>query len=199
MRLPFHYINTMKLPVILAAVFTFTSFPIMANDDTIKIEPTPKNKVYAIQRSTDEWKKMLTSFEYNILIDKGTEHAFSGALDKEKRKGIYYSRATGQPLFSSDHKYDSRTGWPSFWRPIEGEAIDYYSDNGLFYVRTEVTDSSSGAHLGHVFKDGPNPTRLRYCVNSASLIFVAKGEEPPQIVKDYAEEYGASSPIPKKS
>lgn len=196
MRLP---LNSLQLSVILALVFSFTPLTIMANDNTIKIKPTPKNKVYAIQRSTTEWKEMLTAFEYNILIDKGTEYAFSGALDKEKRKGIYYSRATGQPLFSSEHKYDSRTGWPSFWRPIDEEAIDYYSDNKLFYVRTEITDSSSGAHLGHVFNDGPNPTGLRYCINSASLIFVAEGEEPPQLVKDYLEKYGASSPIPKKS
>lgn len=190
-------ITILKMSVLLA--FSITSYTTMANDELIRIEPTPKDKVYPIQRTTAEWKNMLTAFEYNILIDKGTEYAFSGALDKEKRKGIYYSRATGQPLFSSEHKYDSGTGWPSFWRPIDAAAIDYYSDTKLFYVRTEVTDSSSGAHLGHVFKDGPRPTGLRYCINSASLIFVAEGEKPPKIVQEYLDKYGASSPIPKNS
>lgn len=153
------------------------------------VRPTDPNKVYPIQLSERAWRARLSAFEYRILREEGTEYAFSGALNKEKRKGIYYSRATGQPLFSSEHKYDSRTGWPSFWRPIDVDAIDYFVDNKLFYTRIEVTDSSSGSHLGHVFEDGPPPTGLRYCINSAALIFVAEGEEPPALVKTYLKQY----------
>ncbi|MCH9664824.1 MAG: peptide-methionine (R)-S-oxide reductase MsrB [Gammaproteobacteria bacterium] len=167
--------------------------------EKIKIEPTSADKVYPIQYDENYWQKNLSEFEYQVIRNKGTEYAFSGDLNNEKRKGIYYSRATGQPLFSSEHKYDSRTGWPSFWRPIDDSAIDYYVDKKLFHTRIEVTDSSSGAHLGHVFEDGPKPTGLRYCINSVSMIFVAEGEEPPQIVKDYIAKFGASSPALRKS
>ena len=153
------------------------------------VRPTDPAKVYPIRLSDREWRARLSAFEYRILREEGTEYAFSGALNKEKRRGIYYSRATGQPLFHSEHKYDSRTGWPSFWRPIDADAIDYFVDNKLFATRIEVTDSSSGSHLGHVFNDGPPPTRLRYCINSAALIFVAEGDEQPALVKNYLTKY----------
>ena len=174
-------------------LFTMGQY-IMAKDimakEKIDIEPAEHGKEYSIQYSDAEWKKFLSDFEFNILREQGTEYAFSGELNKEKRKGVYYSRATGQPLFSSEHKFDSGTGWPSFWRPIEERAIDYYMDKKFLMTRIEVTDSSSGSHLGHVFNDGPEPTGLRYCINSASLIFVPEGEEPPQIVKKYLARSG---------
>lgn len=137
---------------------------------------------YPIQLSESQWRERLGDFEYYVLRDKGTERAFSNPMHDNKQRGTYYSRATGQPLFSSEDKYDSRTGWPSFTRPINPDAIVYIEDTALFSRRIEVVDSLSGSHLGHVFNDGPAPTGQRYCINAASLIFVPEGEEPPQIV-----------------
>ncbi|NBF39532.1 MAG: peptide-methionine (R)-S-oxide reductase MsrB [Spirochaetes bacterium] len=147
-------------------------------------------KDYPFELSEREWRSRLSDFEYYVLREDGTERAFANELYDNKQEGVYYSRATGQPLFSSEHKYSSGTGWPSFWRPIDDDAVDYYIDRKMWMERIEVTDSSSGSHLGHVFEDGPEPTGLRYCLNSAALIFVAEGEEPPQIVKDYEARYG---------
>jgi peptide-methionine (R)-S-oxide reductase len=145
---------------------------------------------YPISLSEREWKQRLSEFQYYVLREKGTERAFTGKLDKVYQEGTFYSAATGQPLFSSESKFDSGTGWPSFYEPIDPDAVVLIEDNKFFMRRVEVADSSSGSHLGHVFPDGPEPTGLRYCINSASLIFVPKGEEPPQIVKDYLAIYG---------
>lgn len=145
---------------------------------------------YPIELTEAEWRERLTDFEYYVLREKGTERAFTGEYDGVYRPGIYYSRATGQPLFSSEHKYDSGTGWPSYWQPIHPDAILYRIDDSLWMRRIEVVDSSSGSHLGHVFPDGPPPSGLRYCINSAALLFVAEGDEPPAIVRDYLERFG---------
>jgi methionine-R-sulfoxide reductase len=145
---------------------------------------------YPIELSREQWQERLSDFEYHVLREKGTERAFTGKLNKEYRKGTYYSAATGQPLFSSETKFDSGTGWPSFYEPISPDAVRHIEDRSYGMYRIEVVDSSSGSHLGHVFRDGPEPTGLRYCMNSASLIFVPEGEEPPQIVKDYLARHG---------
>jgi len=120
-------------------------------------------------KTSEEWKKQLTPEEYDICINKGTEPPFSGKYNDTKEKGTYKCVACGEALFNSNTKFDSGSGWPSFWDPVSKEKIEYISDTSLGMTRTEVNCNNCGAHLGHVFDDGPKPTNLRYCINSISL------------------------------
>jgi len=127
-----------------------------------------------IKKSEDEWKKKLTPEQYQITRQKGTERPFSGKYNDFKEKGIFKCVCCGNDLFDSETKYNSGSGWPSFWKPFAHENIDEEKDMSHGMVRTEVTCSKCGAHLGHVFPDGPQPTGMRYCINSASLDFKKK-------------------------
>jgi len=125
---------------------------------------------YEVTKSDAEWKAQLSPESYRVLREHGTERAGTSPLDKEHGKGTFVCAGCGLPLFSSDTKFDSRTGWPSFWRPLDN-AIGTSTDRGFFMVRTEVHCRRCGGHLGHVFDDGPPPTGLRYCMNGVSLTF----------------------------
>jgi peptide-methionine (R)-S-oxide reductase len=125
-----------------------------------------------VQKADAEWQQMLTPEQYRVTRQKGTERAFTGEYHDSKEQGVYQCVCCGSDLFTSDTKYSSGTGWPSFWAPISKDSVELVEDRTLFMRRTEVVCANCDAHLGHVFGDGPEPTGQRYCMNSASLKLV---------------------------
>ena len=135
---------------------------------------------FPLNKSSAEWKRLLTPAAYQVLFEAGTEPAGSSALNGEKRAGTFICAACNQPLFASEHKYESGTGWPSFWQPLTG-ALGTSTDFKLIYPRTEYHCSHCGGHQGHVFDDGPKPSGKRYCNNGIALNFVVKGDPLPAL------------------
>lgn len=151
-------------------VFTITIYSCQDNNANNNL--VSENTGFFKKDSTDYWKSKLTENEYYIMVEKGTERAFTNQYYNNHKKGIYVSAATGVPLFSSEDKFDSGTGWPSFTKPINDKAVKWLNDSSYGMSRDEVIEKENGLHLGHVFNDGPKPSGLRYCINSGALKFI---------------------------
>lgn len=159
--------------VFLALSILYVSSCSFAQNQAQEFEPQQEWKL-----SNEEWKNRLDEMEFEVLRNKGTERAFTGEYWDEKSAGTYVCRACDLPLFNSETKYKSGTGWPSFFQPVEKENVAVVDDYAYGMIRKEVVCSRCGGHLGHVFNDGPKPTGLRYCLNSVSLTLIPKESNP---------------------
>lgn len=158
-----------KAIILISVIFVFSFNAKSQNGNSMKDKANKAE--YEVQKTEEEWRQILTPAEFNILREKGTEYAFTGEYFNHKEKGVYVCAGCGNELFTSESKYDSGCGWPSFYEPINEEKVGESEDRSHGMVRTEIVCNKCGGHLGHVFPDGPKPTGLRYCVNSASLDF----------------------------
>ncbi|GAA5031408.1 peptide methionine sulfoxide reductase MsrB [Marivirga lumbricoides] len=164
-------IGKFALAGILLCVLGFQSCA-QKNNKSSEKKTTPAAHEFKIQKTDAEWKNQLSNLEYEVLREKGTERAFTGKYNDFKKEGIFTCVACGTKVFSSETKFESGTGWPSFYKPLNSENVLEVSDNSYGMKRTEVVCATCGGHLGHVFPDGPEPTGLRYCLNSVSLNFI---------------------------
>ena len=166
--------NTRLLTLILIGIASVSTSLCQEKSDKNAHNTNDKKKEYEINKTESEWKQELSPEAFNVLREKGTEYAFSGKYNDFKENGIFLCAGCGNELFDSKTKYDSGSGWPSFYKPINKKSIEIQLDKSLGALREEILCSKCGGHLGHVFKDGPKPTGLRYCVNSISLDFIKK-------------------------
>ena len=155
--------------------FGFTSLAtttamLLSSAKSVQAADPAKQETFAVTKTPEEWKKLLTPAQYHVLRDHGTERAFTSPLDKTYTAGNYHCAGCNNLVYTSDTKFDSGTGWPSFWKPVE-KAVANSVDRSFFSVRTEVHCATCGGHLGHVFDDGPKPTGLRYCMNGVAMNF----------------------------
>jgi peptide-methionine (R)-S-oxide reductase len=166
--------NTLRWPLVpVAALIALAFFAVQSRSTTAATSDAATAHHFAVAHTDAEWHKILTPNQYEILRKAGTETPFQNAYWNNEAKGEYVCAACGQPLFSSSAKFDSGTGWPSFWAPISKGAVITREDDSLGMARTEVICARCGSHLGHLFDDGPKPTGLRYCMNSGAMKFIA--------------------------
>lgn len=167
--------------MILVFLTGYISLKSLSKQESLNAEKSnngDKNMIKKVEKTNKEWKELLTPEQYHVMRKSGTEKPFSGKYNDHYEKGIYYCAGCNTPLFSSETKYDHGTGWPSFTAPFDENYIEYRKDNSLFMRRIEVRCAVCGAHLGHVFDDGPGPTHKHYCINSASLDFKEADSQP---------------------